>query len=168
MTVRKRSPGDRIQASLDVLQLQSSRTHLFELLRRDTNLVIDPVPFSMMSALDHLGPLRITALAREVGLDRQAVSRHMAHLERANLVERGPDPYDRRSILLQLTDAGRLELEQLQREIAGLIDRQLMSWSEGEAARFANQLEQFVDGVRGPWLAARADFHPVPAGDNGR
>jgi len=139
------------------------------LLRRDTSFVIDPVLFSMMSALDNIGPLRITALAREVGLDRQAVSRRMAHLERADLVERGPDPYDRRSILLQLTGTGRAELEHIQREIAQLIDRQLASWPEGEAERFAIQLERFVDGVRGPWLSsAPADFHSVRVGDDGR
>ena len=151
MTIRKTSPGERIQASLDVLQLQSSRAHLYEQLRRETRFVIDPVLYPIMSALDRLGPLRITALAKEIGLDRSAVSRHLARLERTSVVERSPDPYDHRATMLQLTQKGRVEFGHIQREIARQIDRQLATWPDGEAEQFARQLERFIDGVSGAW-----------------
>jgi DNA-binding MarR family transcriptional regulator len=160
MNIRKRLPGERIQTSWNILQLHSSRIYLYEQLRRETDLVVDPDLFPIMSAIEWLGPLRLTALAREVGLDRSTLSRYTARLERAHLVERSPDPYDHRSTVVQLTQTGRVELSRLHQEIAHQIDRLLAAWPDGESERFANQFEQFIDAIRGAWpLSSSAGDH---------
>jgi DNA-binding MarR family transcriptional regulator len=153
MTRRKGSPGIRIETALQVMQLQSFRAHLYEMARRQTGVVVDPILHTLMAALERLGPVRVMDLAREVGLDRSMVSRHAAALERAALVERQPDPYDRRSVLVHLTEAGSSELDGMHRAIAQGIDRQLDAWPAAEAEQFSRQLERFIEGVHAAWLS---------------
>src|SRR5918911_4956300 len=49
----------------------------------------------------------ITEIARRTGTTRQAVSQLCAAIERAGLLERSPNPADRRSVIVRHTPAGR-------------------------------------------------------------
>ena len=61
----------------------------------------------VLSRLDILGPVRLTVLAHELGLDPSSVSRSVAALEREGLVRKDPDPSDQRAQQLVLTPAGK-------------------------------------------------------------
>jgi DNA-binding MarR family transcriptional regulator len=136
------------------------------MVRRETGFVFDPILYTLTSALDHLGPLRIIDLAREVGLERSVASRHTATLERAGLIERRPNPYDKRSVLVHLTEVGLSHLQSVHAAIARAIDRRLEAWPETEAEQLAQGLERFIDGVHTAWLATSANFlDPNPAGE---
>jgi DNA-binding MarR family transcriptional regulator len=74
---------------------------------------------AVLSHLDVEGT-RQTALARRAGLSRQAVTQVLDELERLGVVERRPDPHDRRAKLVRYTPAGLLELgsgQRLSREL---------------------------------------------------
>jgi DNA-binding MarR family transcriptional regulator len=54
------------------------------------------------------------ALAQHVGVDRTVMTYLLDDLERAGLVERRPDPADRRARRILLTDAGDVRLRELE------------------------------------------------------
>jgi len=65
--------------------------------------------WSVLGALRHAGaPYRLAAgeLARKHDLSSAAMTNRLDRLEQAGLVRRLPNPSDRRSVLVELTDAG--------------------------------------------------------------
>jgi DNA-binding MarR family transcriptional regulator len=62
---------------------------------------------STLSTLSRTGPMRLTDLAAVEGIAQPSMTSLVTGLERAGLVERRPDPADRRVVLVTLTDAGR-------------------------------------------------------------
>jgi DNA-binding MarR family transcriptional regulator len=52
------------------------------------------------------GGTRATVLARRAGMTKQGMGKLVAELEAQGLVERGPDPADRRAQLVRFTPAG--------------------------------------------------------------
>jgi DNA-binding MarR family transcriptional regulator len=65
-----------------------------------------PTFTALLAHLDTEGTT-ISVLARRTGTSRQAVSQLVQSIEEAGLVERGPHPDDRRSVVVRHTDAGR-------------------------------------------------------------
>ena len=71
--------------------------------RRRPATTVDPGSFWLLRSLLGHEPVRPTDLAASMGLDISTVSRHLAQLHRAGLVERTPDPDDRRAQRVQLS-----------------------------------------------------------------
>src|SRR4051812_32997654 len=66
---------------------------------------------SVLAMLSKCGPVRSSDLAKELFLDQSTVSRHVAHLETAGLVEKVADTADRRATQLHLTELGRKHVQ---------------------------------------------------------
>src|SRR6476661_7294280 len=66
--------------------------------------------FSVLSHLDRLGSVGVAVLAQAMGMARTTLTRNLAPLERAGLVEIVPGEDDRRRKDLRLTRAGRDKL----------------------------------------------------------
>ena len=58
------------------------------------------------------GPLRLNDLAQRMGTSAPTASRAVDALDELGLVERHPDPTDRRAITIELTDNGRRSVEE--------------------------------------------------------
>jgi DNA-binding MarR family transcriptional regulator len=58
------------------------------------------------------GPLRLNDLAQRMGTSAPTASRAVDALDELGLVERHPDPTDRRAITIKLTDDGRRSVEE--------------------------------------------------------
>jgi DNA-binding MarR family transcriptional regulator len=58
------------------------------------------------------GPLRLNDLARRMGTSAPTASRAVDALDELGLVERDPDPTDRRAITIELTHEGRRSVEE--------------------------------------------------------
>ena len=67
---------------------------------------------ALLSSIAQLQPATLNQIAADVGRGAPAVSRSVESLVRAGLVERTPDPDNRRRLALRLTDAGKALLEQ--------------------------------------------------------
>jgi DNA-binding MarR family transcriptional regulator len=94
------------------------------------------------------GPQRLAEIARRTGTDPGIVTRQVDVIEREGLVERRPDPTDRRALLLHLTRKGRriaAELRAVQDEIFA---RQLADWSKAELESAARVMERLVGDLR--------------------
>jgi DNA-binding MarR family transcriptional regulator len=71
--------------------------------------VRDRHTFTTLSVLHTLagkGPMRLTALTATEQITQPAVTQLITRLEREGLVERRPDPDDRRAVLVRITDTG--------------------------------------------------------------
>lgn len=78
---------------------------------------------NLMSAIAEAEPATLNQVAAGVGRGAPAVSRAVDALVRAGLVERAPDPDNRRRLSLKLTQAGRDELAGRPRANGAVVSR---------------------------------------------
>jgi DNA-binding MarR family transcriptional regulator len=112
--------------------------------------------------LHRAGPLRVSQLAEELGLDRTTVTRHLDDLESRGLVTRQPDERDRRAMMVSLTATAQEFLDDLRVRNRALIRRICADWTREERATFGLLLPRFAtegekvfgsaptSGTRGP------------------
>jgi DNA-binding MarR family transcriptional regulator len=111
------------------------------------------LPLTHYEVLLHLGNapesrLRMSDLAQSVLLSQSGVTRLVDRLESAGLVVRAQCAADRRVLYAQLTDAGRRRLEEARpTHLAGVRDRFLSRFDEGELARLADAWERLQPGI---------------------
>lgn len=74
-----------------------------------------PRGYQVLAAAAECGTNSQLALAKHLGIDRTVMTYLLDDLEAASLVERTPDPADRRARRVALTDAGRERLCELER-----------------------------------------------------
>lgn len=108
---------------------------------------LDPGGFWLLKTLAVDGPMRATDLAGYANLDSSTVSRHVAQLERSGLVERQPDPGDRRAQLVEVTGEGRQRLQEALDRRRQLLTRALDGWPEADVADLGRLLTRFVDDI---------------------
>ncbi|HLL63600.1 MAG TPA: MarR family winged helix-turn-helix transcriptional regulator [Propionibacteriaceae bacterium] len=112
--------------------------------------------FWLLKSLLGGGPVRPTDLAASMGLDISTISRHLAQLHRAGLVERSVDPDDRRAQLVQLTPTGRTAVDAALASRRALLERGLSSWADDDVeqlhrliTRMLVSLESAEEGPQG-------------------
>ncbi|SDR93865.1 DNA-binding transcriptional regulator, MarR family [Friedmanniella luteola] len=108
---------------------------------------LEPGVFWLMKNVASRGPLRVTELASCTNLDTSTVSRHVAQLHRAGLLERTPDPDDGRAHRLQLTETGRSRLHDAFERRRTLLRRALGGWEADDVAELDRLLGRFVTDI---------------------
>ncbi len=103
------------------------------------------------------GPRRSSALADAACVDPSTVSRQVAQLVRAGLVERQSDPEDGRASLLVATEPGRAAYAAKQEHRERMFAHLLESWSEADAVALTDLLTRFNDS----FVEQRATLHEV-------
>ncbi|MBR8639966.1 MarR family transcriptional regulator [Streptomyces tuirus] len=101
------------------------------------------VSYTLLGHLEESGGCRATDLAAHYALDKSTVSRQVAALERAGLIERRPDPADQRVLVLHLTDAGRRILAQVTESRRAAFRQRLADWPAEDLSRFADYLVRY-------------------------
>jgi DNA-binding MarR family transcriptional regulator len=101
------------------------------------------VSYTLLGHLEESGGCRATDLAAHYALDKSTVSRQVAALERAGLIERRLDQDDHRVQVLDLTDAGRRILAQVTESRREAFRERLTGWSEDDLERFAGYLLRY-------------------------
>jgi DNA-binding MarR family transcriptional regulator len=150
------TPGSDIADALGRVLQRSSRARLYSRLTEGLDGALDEATYPVISGLARSGPQSAAHLAQDIGIDRSVVSRHATRLTRAGLIERLPDPADRRAALLSLTGPGRRAVQQMRQRLADALDDYLDTWPPGEAARFAASLRRFAED--GPFSEHRLNM----------
>jgi DNA-binding MarR family transcriptional regulator len=88
-----------------------------------------------------------SALAQQLGIDRTVMTYLLDDLERAGLVERRPDPTDRRNRQILPTDAGHELLDTLERRLGAIETHVLAGLSESERETLKSLLGQVAGHV---------------------
>ena len=108
---------------------------------------LDPGTFWLLKNIAANGSMRVTDIAQHASLDVSTVSRHVAQLQKTGLIERTPDPDDRRAQLVRLTDTGRQRLAADVRARTTLLERSLESWSSEDLDQLDRAMSRFVADV---------------------
>lgn len=106
---------------------------------------LQPAGFAVLGLLYPDTPLRASAIAEHLGVDRSAVSRLLRQLERLGLIARLPDAGDGRAHLVALSPEGVARLAALKADQQTLLRRTLDGWPAGDTERFAELLARFND-----------------------
>jgi len=118
------------------------RSRLDEVLRPE---LITPLQYTALTVLERRSDLSTAALARNAFVTDQSAADMVAVLEERGLLERRPDPADRRRRVLRLTGAGATLLDRLRPEVAAVERRMLAALSAAEA----DELRRSVIACRG-------------------
>jgi DNA-binding MarR family transcriptional regulator len=102
----------------------------------------------ILTGLRETGDATIAELAEHSGFERSYVSRLLDQLSRSGLVERVPDPLDRRQRLMRLTATGRQRQQQAAALVARLTATHLRTLSAHEITRLRELLERIYHSYR--------------------
>ena len=100
--------------------------------------------YSVLAALDEFGPASQAALGRRCGIDPSDMVALMAVLTDDGLVERAPDPSDRRRNVVSITAGGRRRLGELTTAVDGAQDALLEPLNTSERADLVTLLTRLV------------------------
>ena len=108
---------------------------------------VEPIDIPPLYVLGLEGPARAGDLATALRLTRPTMSKQLSRLERAGFIERAPDPADARASIVRLSATGHDVHERLVAQGLAMVTDALSGWEPADGARFAAQLERFVDAL---------------------
>lgn len=153
---------DRVERAEDPIprRLQGLPSRLINQVAMSANRLVDQAfagpglrryHFSLLAALEEFGPASQAALGRRTGIDRSDIVATVNELAERGLVERSPDPDDRRRNVITVTPAGVRQLEVLDRLLAGAQEELLAALTGAER----EQLMGLLTRVAGRHTAAQ-------------
>lgn len=104
---------------------------------------LDRAGYLLLGRLQEEGELGVKALAAAMSVDSSTVTRQVAPLVDAGLVERIPHPVDGRAVVLRLSPTGHQRLMALRSARGRLMADICTRWAVGDCARFAELLARF-------------------------
>jgi DNA-binding MarR family transcriptional regulator len=110
---------------------------------------LTPHHFGMLMVLDQVGAASQQQLSRAVGVDPRNAVPVIDALQRRNLVERQPDPTDRRRHAVALTPAGRVALDELRRAGDEVEEQLLDCLTPAERAALQRTLRKLLAALDG-------------------
>lgn len=147
---RSQAPAARVEWMSDIIRLEIA---LWE--RIDVRLRAEhDVPLSFFESLYCIsraprGTLRVGDLADALRITIGGVSKLVDRMERAGLLERRPDPRDRRAALIALTPAGRRKLQAALTtygaEVSSLVDPVLTPSEQDQMRAYVTRLLTAAD-----------------------
>jgi DNA-binding MarR family transcriptional regulator len=117
-------------------------------LRQEAGADLSPSLISALATIDRHGPITPSELAAQERVQRPTATRVLARLEDAGLVDRAPDPADRRSSLISASAAGRTLLRRQRSRKDQYLARRLAALDADDVAtleRAAAILERMLD-----------------------
>jgi DNA-binding MarR family transcriptional regulator len=104
---------------------------------------LSPVAYSMLMALNDSGPRRASDLVDLFSIDKGAVSRQVGSLLELGLIERSPDPEDRRAAILAITEEGSRRLSTIAEIRRAEVSQRLAGWNEDDLKGFVETLARY-------------------------
>jgi DNA-binding MarR family transcriptional regulator len=120
-------------------------------LRQQAGTDLGPSQTAALATVERHGPLTPSELAEIERIQRPTATRIVGRLEEAGLVERLPDPADRRSFTVSATGDGRALMKKLRTRKNAYLARRLRGASEEDLEtleRAAEILEDLLEGER--------------------
>lgn len=114
---------------------------------------LTPTRRSLLHTIETHGPLRLSELAAEEGINPTMLSRVVAELADAGLIDRITDPADKRAALVTASKKGRKLLERMRRERTDVLSVALDALTEQERRtlhRALPALEKLAETLKGP------------------
>ncbi|GAA5162128.1 MULTISPECIES: MarR family winged helix-turn-helix transcriptional regulator [Amycolatopsis] len=141
--------GDKAVALMRELRLSAQLQHAWvhqAWQREDTSL--HPAALMLLSELDRHGECRPSDLAKRKMVDVSVVSRQIAQLAGAGLIERRPAPEDGRASLVRISAEGVRRLARWRTQYLEYVDRALGEWTDAELDTLTTRLALMNQGLR--------------------
>ncbi|WP_030685491.1 MarR family winged helix-turn-helix transcriptional regulator [Streptomyces globisporus] len=100
---------------------------------------------AVLALVNHHGAMRTSKLAELMAVDMSVCSRHVAHTVEHGWIERLPDPADKRSRILHLTEPGHAMLDELDRRVTEAFSRHLAEWTDDDVDQLTHLLARLRD-----------------------
>jgi MarR family transcriptional regulator, lower aerobic nicotinate degradation pathway regulator len=104
--------------------------------------------YRLLAALEEFGPASQATLSRRTGIDRSDVVAALNDLAERGLVERSPDPADRRRNVITITPAGSEQLRLLDGVVGDVQDKLLAPLSPAEREQLTQLLARVLEHHR--------------------
>lgn len=104
---------------------------------------LQPAALPVLLYVVDLGPVRASDVVEHFGIDKGAVSRHVAHLESLGLVTRACDPDDRRAQTIVPTAPARRRVDAVRAARREDTAGRLADWSEDDLLVLAEGLARY-------------------------
>jgi DNA-binding MarR family transcriptional regulator len=160
--VRRTDDLTRIDTALTRIGRVANSRRAVQARAERSGVRLHPATLSTLATVYRHGPLRLTDIADAVELEPSRISKEVARLTAAGLVEARPDPTDRRASLLRTTASGRTAFERYRRAADDILAAALVDWSDTDLAHAAEVLDRLARSVTRPPRPGR-----VPPGKPG-
>jgi DNA-binding MarR family transcriptional regulator len=101
--------------------------------------------YRLLAALEEFGPASQADLGRRTSIDRSDVVAALNELADRGLIERAPDPDDRRRNVITITKAGTKELRKLDKVLDRVQEELLAPLSPGDRRKFVRLLTRLLE-----------------------
>jgi MarR family transcriptional regulator, lower aerobic nicotinate degradation pathway regulator len=101
--------------------------------------------YRLLATLEEFGPASQAALGRRSGIHVSDMVATINELADRNLVERAPDPSDRRRNVISLTAGGKRQLRRLEKQLAHTQDELLAPLSPEDRQQLTELLSRLLD-----------------------
>ena len=137
-TLGSREVYDALERELGVFMRRARAAA--DRLSRAVHPELDSGAYGLLIYLRDHGAARPSDLAGYVGVGKATISRQVKVLEDLGLIERRPDPADRRAHLLALTAEGTRRLDAVRSARTEHVHRRLSAWPEEDVRMLATLL----------------------------
>jgi DNA-binding MarR family transcriptional regulator len=113
---------------------------------------LTPTRISLLATIHRCGPIRLSELATEEGINPTMLSRIVGDLAEGGLIERVGDPLDKRAALVTATRDGRRVIDRMRRERTDVLSQALDSLSSADRRaleRALPALESLAEKLKG-------------------
>jgi DNA-binding MarR family transcriptional regulator len=125
-----------------------ARLRSFDLIQARAGVDVDRSGIVILATLHRLGPLRLSDLAADIGLDRSTLSRQVAAVVRGGYVQKLDDVADARASLLTLTPRGHAARRKLAAAWQDIVVELLADWTPEDQAQLGGLLGRLASQVR--------------------
>lgn len=134
------------RAVLDIVSF-INRPRQDDVLIQTAGIKLDRALFSVLMVIASYGPIGVVDLAARLGRDHSTASRQTARLVELGLIERRPNPDDRRMRDLAVSDAGAAMARHVDAAREEFATAALADWTEQEVDTLVKLMRRFADAL---------------------
>lgn len=114
-----------------------------EAARRRNNDELERAHYLLLLLLEEQDSQSVGSLAEQVNLDASTVTRQITAMQQNGLVDKNPNPDDRRGGFMAITDKGREAIARTRLKRLGRVERSFHDWDDDERLEFARLMARF-------------------------
>lgn len=138
------TPGVKVRQGFALLLQWSSRSEFRRYVFGPAAADLSPTDTALLEYLTKNGPLRLSDLAAQWGVTKSTMTPQVRRLEAKDLIDRRPDPADRRAILLATSAAGIDLQHRIGTAGAAAFDTILSTWPPEDREMLGSMLVRFA------------------------
>jgi len=140
-----REPEYVLETQVGHLLRRAHQRHVAHFEKQVGELDLTPTQFAALAKISERGEVSQNLLGRLTAMDPATIQGVIQRLMARGLIDRRPDPNDRRATLLRLSPAGRALTREAIRRAHGVADAALSPLSDDERASLAHLLRKLTE-----------------------